>query len=83
MDAVTCQPLAGAHGELTGVLLIAAYHGKGNTHKYVLVPDSSHGTNPASAAMVGFEVSPYRPSPTASWTWKPSRPHWTTRWRGS
>ncbi len=57
MDEVTCQPLAGAHGELTGIMLIAAYHrAKGNRKKYVVVPDSSHGTNPASAAMVGYEV---------------------------
>jgi len=57
MDDVTCQPLAGAHGEVTGIMLIAAYHqAKGNRKKYVVVPDSSHGTNPASAAMVGYEV---------------------------
>ena len=57
MDQVTCQPLAGAHGEMTGIMLIAAYHrAKGNKKKYVIVPDSSHGTNPASAAMVGYEV---------------------------
>jgi len=57
MDEVTCQPLAGAHGEVTGIMLIAAYHkAKGNRKKYVVVPDSSHGTNPASAAMVGYEV---------------------------
>jgi glycine dehydrogenase subunit 2 len=57
MDEVTCQPLAGAHGEMTGIMLIAAYHrAKGNNKKYVVVPDSSHGTNPASAAMVGYEI---------------------------
>ncbi|BBA68920.1 aminomethyl-transferring glycine dehydrogenase subunit GcvPB [Geobacter sulfurreducens] len=57
MDEVTCQPLAGAHGEMTGIMLIAAYHeAKGNRKKYVVVPDSSHGTNPASAAMVGYEI---------------------------
>jgi glycine cleavage system P protein (glycine dehydrogenase) subunit 2 len=57
MDEITCQPLAGAHGEVTGIMLIAAYHkAKGNRKKYVVVPDSSHGTNPASAAMVGYEV---------------------------
>ncbi len=57
MDAVTCQPLAGAHGEMTGIMLIAAYHrAKGNRKKYVIVPDSSHGTNPASAAMAGYEI---------------------------
>jgi glycine dehydrogenase subunit 2 len=57
MDEVSCQPLAGAHGEMTGIMLIAAYHrAKGNKKKYVIVPDSSHGTNPASAAMVGYEI---------------------------
>jgi glycine dehydrogenase subunit 2 len=57
MDEVTTQPLAGAHGELTGILLISAYHrAKGNKKKYVVVPDSSHGTNPASAAIAGYEI---------------------------
>ena len=59
MDEVTTQPLAGAHGEMTGILLIAAYHAaKGNRSKkkYVVVPDSSHGTNPASAAIAGYEI---------------------------
>jgi glycine dehydrogenase subunit 2 len=57
MDAFTMQPLAGAHGELTGTMLIAAYHrARGNKKRYILVPDSSHGTNPASAAIAGYEV---------------------------
>jgi len=58
MAACSLQPIAGAHGELTGALIIAAYHrDKGNTHKdTVLIPDSAHGTNPASAAMAGFRV---------------------------
>ena len=57
MNAFTMQPLAGAHGELTGAMLIAAYHkDKGNRRKYIIVPDSSHGTNPASAAIAGYEV---------------------------
>lgn len=57
MHAFTMQPLAGAHGELTGVMLIAAYHkDRGDRRKYVLVPDSSHGTNPSSAAIAGYEV---------------------------
>jgi len=57
MDEVTTQPLAGAHGEMTGIMLIAAYHrARGNRKKYVVVPDSSHGTNPASAAMAGYEI---------------------------
>lgn len=57
MDAVTLQPVAGAHGELVGMMLIDAYHeNRGETRKTVLVPDSAHGTNPASAAMAGFKV---------------------------
>lgn len=59
MDEVTTQPLAGAHGEMTGIMLISAWHAsRGNKQKkkYVIVPDSSHGTNPASAAMAGFEI---------------------------
>ncbi|HEO70918.1 MAG TPA: glycine dehydrogenase subunit 2, partial [Candidatus Hydrogenedentes bacterium] len=56
--AETClQPIAGAHGELTGALLIAAYHrDKGNDKDTIIVPDAAHGTNPASAAIAGFDV---------------------------
>ncbi len=57
MEAFTMQPLAGAHGELTGVMLIAAYHkSKGRRRRHIIVPDSSHGTNPASAAIAGYNV---------------------------
>lgn len=58
MDAITFQPAAGAHGELTGLLLIKAYHeDRGDTARTkILVPDAAHGTNPASAAMAGYEV---------------------------
>jgi len=57
MKEVTTEPLAGAHGELTGIMLIAAYHKhKKNKKKYIIVPDSSHGTNPASAAIAGYEI---------------------------
>jgi glycine dehydrogenase subunit 2 len=58
MKAASLQPIAGAHGELTGTLLIAAYHrDKGHTHKdTILIPDSAHGTNPASAAIAGFKI---------------------------
>lgn len=58
MDAVTLQPAAGAHGEFTGLLLIKAWHRarKDDRRTKILVPDSAHGTNPASAAMAGFEV---------------------------
>ncbi len=56
-EAVNLQPIAGAHGELTGTLLIAAYHrDKGNKKTKVVVPDSAHGTNPASAAIAGYDV---------------------------
>ena len=57
MDAVTLQPAAGAHGEFTGLRIIRAYHEfRGNDRDEVIVPDSAHGTNPASAAMNGFKV---------------------------
>lgn len=57
MDAFTMTPEAGAHGEMTAIMLIGAYHKKrGNKKKYIIVPDSSHGTNPASASMVDFKV---------------------------
>ena len=58
MDDMTFQPAAGAHGEFTGLLLIKAYHhSRGDTGRTViLVPDSAHGTNPATAAMCGYEV---------------------------
>ena len=58
MAEFTMQPMAGAHGELTGVMMMAAYHrDKGNTKKTILVPDSAHGTNPASAAIAGYTVT--------------------------
>jgi glycine dehydrogenase subunit 2 len=57
MDAVTLQPAAGAHGELTGILLIRALLEKrGNPRRKILVPDSAHGTNPATAATAGYVV---------------------------
>lgn len=58
MDAVTLQPAAGAHGELTGMMIIKKYFEvKGETNrKKVIVPDSAHGTNPASAKMCGFDI---------------------------
>src|SRR5713226_333335 len=57
MDAITLQPAAGAHGEFTGILLVRAYHeSKGNPRKKILIPDSAHGTNPATATMVGYSV---------------------------
>jgi glycine dehydrogenase subunit 2 len=57
MDAVTLQPAAGAHGELTGILLVRAYlEAQGNPRKKILIPDSAHGTNPATAAIAGYQV---------------------------
>jgi len=57
MDAVTLQPAAGAHGEWTGIMLIRALlESRGNPRKRILVPDSAHGTNPATAAMTGYAV---------------------------
>ena len=58
MDAMTFQPAAGAHGEFTGLLLIKAYHAqRGDAARTkIIVPDSAHGTNPASAVMAGFTV---------------------------
>lgn len=58
LEATTLQPAAGAHGEFTGLLVIKAYHehrGEGHRNE-VIIPDSAHGTNPASCAMVGYKV---------------------------
>ena len=57
MEAATFQPAAGAHGELAGLMLFRAYHeDRGQNRRTIIVPDSAHGTNPASAAMCGYEV---------------------------
>lgn len=66
MDAMTLQPAAGAHGELTGLMMIRAYHqqnGEGDQRTKIIVPDSAHGTNPASAAMAGFTVVEVKSTP--------------------
>src|SRR6202046_1799759 len=61
MNAITLQPAAGAHGEMTGLLLVRAYHhSKGSPRKKILIPDSAHGTNPATAAMVGYGVEEFK-----------------------
>src|ERR1041385_5277957 len=61
MDAVTLQPAAGAHGELTGILLVRALLEKrGDPRKKILIPDSAHGTNPATAATAGYIVENIR-----------------------
>src|SRR5437899_1234213 len=57
LDAITLQPAAGAHGEMTGILLVRAHlQSKGNPRKKILIPDSAHGTNPATAAICGYQV---------------------------
>lgn len=59
MKRFTLQPAAGAHGEYTGLLIIKAYHAsrnEGTTRRKIVVPDSAHGTNPASAAVCGFDI---------------------------
>ena len=59
LDAVTLQPAAGAHGELTGMLIFYAYHAsRGKPRTKILIPDTAHGTNPASAALCGFAAIP-------------------------
>lgn len=64
MDAVTLSPAAGAHGELTGLMIIQAYHRKKKNKKTkILIPDSGHGTNPASVTMCGFETVNIRSNP--------------------
>ncbi|MCK5739777.1 aminomethyl-transferring glycine dehydrogenase subunit GcvPB [bacterium] len=56
MKAVTLQPAAGAQGELAGLMMIRAYHeDQGNPRKYILIPDSAHGTNPASVTISGYQ----------------------------
>lgn len=53
----TLQPMAGSHGELTAVMMMAAYHrDRGNKKTHIIIPDSAHGTNPASAALGGYDV---------------------------
>jgi glycine dehydrogenase subunit 2 len=65
MDAVTLQPAAGAQGELTGVLMIRAWHldREGRPRRKILVPDSAHGTNPASTTLAGYETVQLRSDP--------------------
>jgi len=64
MDAVTLQPAAGAHGEFTGILLVRAYHQSlGNPRSKILIPDSAHGTNPATAAMCGYTIANLKSNP--------------------
>jgi glycine dehydrogenase subunit 2 len=64
MDDVSLQPAGGAQGELAGILMIRAYHvERRHPRRYVLIPDSAHGTNPASAIMAGYEAIPIPSDP--------------------
>jgi len=61
MEAVTLQPAAGAHGELTGMLVLRAYYrSRGESRSKIIIPDTAHGTNPASAALCGFRPVPVK-----------------------
>ncbi len=64
LDAVTLQPAAGAHGELTGMLIFSAYHkNRRSKRTKILIPDTAHGTNPASAALCGLHPVPVKSGP--------------------
>ncbi|MDK9705689.1 MAG: aminomethyl-transferring glycine dehydrogenase subunit GcvPB [Desulforhopalus sp.] len=64
LPGVTVQPAAGAHGELTGMLIFAAYHKSRNSlRNKILIPDTAHGTNPASAALCGYKPVPIKSGP--------------------
>ncbi len=65
MDATSLNPFAGAHGELTGLMIMKAYHERRHDHKRtkMIIPDSAHGTNPASAAMLGYECITIKSTP--------------------
>jgi len=64
MDAVTLQPSAGAHGELVGMMLIrACLEDRGDPRRFVLIPDSAHGTNPSSAHVCGYQVQEVKSNP--------------------
>jgi len=64
LNRITLHPSAGAHGELTGVMMIRAYHeAQGNPRQKILIPESAHGTNPASSALCGYQVVPVKSGP--------------------
>jgi glycine dehydrogenase subunit 2 len=85
MDAVTLQPAAGAQGELTGILVVRAYHAaRGDAARTeVLVPDSAHGTNPATASMAGFRTVNIPSAPDGGGTSTASGPPWAPALRPS
>lgn len=64
MDGITLQPAAGAHGEMTGIKIIRAYHeDRGNPRSKIIMPDSAHGTNPASATISGYRTVQTKSTP--------------------
>ena len=64
MDKITLQPAAGAHGEMTGIKIMRAFHeDQGNPRRKIILPDSSHGTNPASATISGYETVQIKSTP--------------------
>src|SRR5438105_2871347 len=66
LDAISLQPAAGSQGELTGLLLMRAYfddRGEGGTRRKIVIPDTAHGTNPASVTMAGYELTPVSTDP--------------------
>src|SRR5205823_3710476 len=66
LDAVSLQPAAGSQGELTGLLLMRAYfddRGEGGQRRKIVIPDTAHGTNPASVTMAGYELTPVKTDP--------------------
>jgi len=72
MDAVTLQPAAGAHGEMTGIMLIRSLlEARGNARRKLLIPDSAHGTNPATATMVDTRFKISAPMTRVWWIWRP------------
>ena len=73
--AATLQPAAGAAGELTGLLLMRAWHeSRGRTPTKVLIPDSAHGTNPASVTMAGYEAVEVPSDGQLTYTWSFGEP---------
>ena len=72
MDRCTLQPAAGAHGEITGLMVIKAYHEKRGDfkRKKIIVPDSAHGTNPATATVAGFDVIEIKSDEMEQWILK-------------
>ena len=75
MAGFTMQPLAGAHGELTGMMIMAAYHrDKGNKKSIVLTPDSATARIPPARRLPAIASSRSRATRTATWTSTPSRP---------